>query len=110
MAKLKITDERMLQLMEWAISQNDDRFPDTQNAFLDKIGVGAGNIWSIRNGVRGFTTEQILAAAQLTGANLNWIFGLEKNMLRDMKKQSALDLLKSAVMEVERELQLKKRR
>lgn len=107
--KLFISDERMLHLMEWAIQQDDKKLPETQGAYLELIGVRAGNIGGLKNGVRGFTNEQILAAAKLTGVNINWLFGLEKNMFREDKKQSPLDMLKSAVMAVEKELQPQKR-
>ncbi|MVT11335.1 hypothetical protein [Chitinophaga tropicalis] len=100
----------MLLLIEWVVAQDNEGWPNSQSEFLDQIGAYAGNAGKLRNGVRGFTVDQILAAAELTGANVNWIFGFEKNMFREDKKQSPLDRLKAAVIEVEKELQVKKRR
>ncbi|WPV66327.1 hypothetical protein [Chitinophaga sp. LS1] len=105
--KLFIADERILQLMEYAISTD---IVDTQKEFLNEIGFGANNLGKLRNGERHFTPDNILKAATMTGANLNWIFGLEKNMLRDGKKHTAIDLLKSAVIQLESELQGKNQR
>jgi hypothetical protein len=105
--KLFIADERMLKLMEYAISTG---IVGTQKEFLDTIGARAGNAGQLRDGTRGFTVEQILEAAKLTKVNVNWLFGLEKNMLREDKKTSAIDILKSAVMAVDIELRANKRR
>jgi hypothetical protein len=108
--KLFIADQRMLELMTWAIAQEDKKLPSTQGEYLDLIGAKSGNIGALKKGIRGFTNEQILAAAKLTGANLNWIYGLEKNMFREGKSKTAIDLLKEAVKAVEQELQPKKQR
>jgi hypothetical protein len=83
---LFIADKRMLELMEWVLLQDDLELPDTQKAYLSLIGVHPNNIHNLRRGERGFTTQQILAAAELTGANVNWIFGLEPVMFRKAKK------------------------
>lgn len=103
--KLFITDDRMLQLLEWAVNAGLAR---TQGEYLDAIGARAGNIGLLKKGTRGFTNEQILKAAKLTGANVNWIYGLEKNMLREEKNHSAIDLLKAAVSAIEMEIGKKK--
>lgn len=105
--ELFISDDRMLKLIEWAISTG---IVDSRSEFLNKVGAGRNNISGLLNGERSFTTIQILEAATLTGVNINWLFGLEKNMLRDEKKHSALDVLKAAVMSVEKDMQPKKRR
>jgi len=105
--KLFVTDERMLKLMEWSV---DSGIVETQGEYLGKVGALKSNAWGYRNGSRRFTVEQILEAAKLTKANINWIFGLEKDMLLDSKSISAIDRLKSAVIAVEHELQAKKRR
>ncbi|SFW16850.1 hypothetical protein [Chitinophaga sancti] len=105
--KLFIANQRMLQLIEFGI---ENELASTQKEFLEKIGFAPGNIGQVRSGIRSFTIEQILTAASITGANMNWVFGLEKNMLRDEKKLTPLESLKLAVTQIEEELQPKKKR
>ena len=100
MPKLFISDERMLKLMNYAI---DNGVVDTESDYLEKINFLRTNIVQVRKGMRGFTKEQIHAAAKLTGANINWIFGIEANMMRRPGK-NAITLLKEAVMAVDAEL------
>jgi hypothetical protein len=100
----------MLQLMEWVIQQEDNKLPNTQGAYLDHIGAGKNNIGALKKGARGFTVEQILAAAKLTEVNLNWIFGMEKEMFLKGKSKSSLELLKEAVIAIEQDFRPKKQR
>jgi hypothetical protein len=102
--KLFISDERMLALMKWAI---DKGISESERKYLESINFPRQNIGPVRQGKLGFTKDQILNAAKITGANINWIFGLEGNMLRKPSK-SSIDLLKEAVVTIEQEMKKKK--
>lgn len=101
--QLFISDQRMLLLMKWAI---DKGIAESENVYLEQIGFNRRNLYKLRAGDIGFTKVHILKAAELTGANINWIYGLESNMLRQ-KSQSAIEQLQAAVIAVETELQKK---
>jgi hypothetical protein len=98
---LFITDKRMLMLMEWAI---DNKKATSETEYMEKINFARTNLSNVRKGLQSFTKEHILNAAVLTGANINWIFGLESNMMRKPGK-SAFELLKEAVVAVKGELE-----
>lgn len=92
-----ISDERMLQLMSWAI--NNDIAKD-ETDYLSQIEFVKNNLEKVRNGTTGFTKRHILNASVLTGANINWIFGLESNMMRKPNK-SIIVRLKEITTELE---------
>lgn len=101
MAKpLFITDERMLQLMEWAVQTG---VAENETAFMAAIGFSRTNITNVRAGRQSFTREHILKACQLTGASADYIFGFTSQRLRKAPRR-ALDQLKEAVQAVELDL------
>ncbi len=100
MSNLFIVNERMLELWEYAVKNELVADDDT---WCERIGFARGNTFNVRTGTQGFTTKQILAAAQITGANLNWLFGFEPSMFREKKKVTPMQLLKQAVAAVELE-------
>jgi hypothetical protein len=77
--KLPITDSRMLKLIELL---KDTGKIETRQEFLDAIDVPKQNIYNIKIMKQSFTTKQIGAACDLYNINVNWIFGLEKEIYR----------------------------
>jgi hypothetical protein len=100
MSELFIVNQRMLDL--WAYAVKNDLVAD-DDTYCKKIGFVRPNLFNVKTGAQGFTTKQILAAAELTGANLNWLFGFEKIMFRENKKVTPMQLLKQAVANLEHE-------
>ena len=101
MTNLFITNTRMLELWDYAVARElvaDD------DAWCKKIGFARGNLSNVRTGLQSFTIKHILAAATVTGANVNWIFGLEPAMFRNKKQLTPLQMLHQAVKSVETEL------
>jgi hypothetical protein len=103
MPKLFISDQRMLQLMEWAV-KNEIVSGETQ--YLEQIEFARNSIVKVREGSQGFTKHHILNACKLTGASADWIFGLTNDMMRKAPKKP-IEFLKQAVLAVEQELKQK---
>ncbi len=101
--KLLIHNERMLALIAWAVHKE---LEPSERAFLIRIGFAPTNISNARRGLQGFNTEHIANICKVTGANANWILGLEGNMFRKPGK-TPIDQLKEAVVAVEQELKTK---
>ena len=97
MPKLFISDERMLQLMAWAIQEG---LVETERDYMEKIQFPRTNITQVRRGRQGFTKANILKACQLTGASADWIFGFTNHRLRKQPRK-AMEVLKEAVRAVE---------
>lgn len=100
MPKLFIADRRMLALLEYAIEKGIEPH---EKAMLERIEFPRTNISNVRAGTQGFTKHHIFNMAKATGANINWIFGLENNMMRGITKRP-IALLKEAVVIIEQEL------
>lgn len=100
MAKLFITDQRMLLLMEWAIQIG---IAENQSQYMEMIGFSRTNINNIRNSHQHFTREHILKACELTGASADYVFGLTNLRLRKPPRKG-IELLKEAVGAVEQDL------
>lgn len=96
--KLAIPDQRMLQLMDWAVKNG---IAETENEYWTKIEFARTNISNIKAGRQGFTRNHILLACKMTGANANWILGLEKNMFRENTAKTPVELLRQVVMQLE---------
>jgi len=103
--KLFISDERMLQLMKWAVA---DGFARNDTDYLDKIGFTRTNISNTRKGNQGFTKEHIRNACELTGASADWIFGFTNTRLRKPTNHP-LKSLKEAVRAIEVEMKSRRR-
>lgn len=104
-SKLFISDQRMLALMEWAVGRI--KGIDTETEYLSRINFPRTNISNVRKGTQSFTKEHILNACMITGANVNWIFGIESNMIRKPGKDP-IHLLKQAVIAVEQDWKKKR--
>jgi hypothetical protein len=100
MSELFIVNQRMLDL--WAYAVKTDLVAD-DDTYCKRIGFVRANLFNVKTGAQGFTTKQILAAAEVTGANLNWLFGLEKTMFRENKKVTPMQMLKQAVAALEQQ-------
>ena len=95
----------MLLLLKWAI---DEGLVLYETEYFEKIGFSRQAIHKVRTGLQSFTKEQIIEACKLTGANANWILGLEPNMHRKPPK-TPLMLLQEAYIAVSQELGGKRR-
>lgn len=101
--KLFISDERMLQLMEWAVGQG---IVATETEYWEKIEFGRTSISNVRAGTQGFRNYHILNACRLTGASADYIFGFT-NVITRKKSPEPYALLKQAVEAVGQELRRK---
>lgn len=101
--KLDTPDERMLSLMQYAIDKGKAA---NERQYLLEINFPPTNISNIRRGHQSFTRDHILGACRFTGANANWIYGFESNMMRKPGKTS-IEQLKEAVIAVESEIKAK---
>jgi plasmid maintenance system antidote protein VapI len=104
MAKLFISDQRMLDVMDYCIANNISGIT-TQKEWCIMVGIEPSNINNVRKGLRGFTTEQLLSAGKQFGISMEYLFGFTNQMLRTEKKATAIQLLKQAVRAVEAEMQ-----
>jgi hypothetical protein len=95
---LFVSDRKMLELMEWAVSIG---LASSERDFLQQIGFTPNNISRVRYGFQSFTKEHIYIAAKVFGANLNWLFDLEPNTLRNSKMKTPKEMLRDAVAAVE---------
>lgn len=95
-----ITDQRMIQVMEYCVAGNIQGVKN-RTQWSKAIGFSPMNWSGLMRGKRGFTNAQILAAAKLFDINLNWLFGLEENMLRTPESLSPLEAIKAAVTALE---------
>jgi hypothetical protein len=97
--KLPVTSQRMLELLDFCVR---NKVVLTQKDWCEKIGFNTTNLSQVRSGRQGFTDEQKLAAAQLIGVNMNWIFGLESNMIRMEKTVKPVDLIRQGLRMLEK--------
>ncbi len=100
MAKLYITDDRMLRLMDWAISEG---IAGTESEYLQMINFPRTNISNVRKGLQSFTKEQILNACDITGASADYIFGFSTVMKRKPSRKP-IEILKEGIAAMELEL------
>lgn len=96
--KLKIWNQRMLMVIDHRIEDGE-----TQKDICDRIGIQRTNLPPIRQGIRGFTVEQIHAACRAYWINPSWIMGMSGQMKLKAEK-SPLKALKDAVRNIEAEL------
>lgn len=94
---LRDSDQRMLKVMEWAVKKGMAKH---ESDYLTKIGFSRTNISNVRTGHQSFSKDHIAEACRVTGANANWIFGLENNMFRKDSK-NPLDRARAALEEIE---------
>ena len=99
--ELHISDQRMLQLMEWAIK---NKIATNETDYCKQIEFRRSNIINIKNLHQSFSKFTIVKACEITGANANWILGIEEVMFRSSKSKSAMQLLKEATVAIELEL------
>lgn len=90
-----ISDQRMLQVMDWAISGNV-RDVKTKRDWCDKVGFGFTNLPKVKAGKQSFTKEQLLNCAEIFNIDMNFLFGLSDIMIR-AAQPTALDMLRDVV-------------
>lgn len=95
-----IVDERMIQLMEYCVANNIQGVKN-RTQWCNAIGFSPMNWTGLMQGKRGFTNEHLLAAAKEFNVNLNWLFGMEDNMLRTPEELTPIDAIKAAVAALE---------
>lgn len=106
---LFVSDARMLILMDYCIA-NQVQGVTKKADWCDKVGVGFNNISNIKDGSRGFTKEQLYAASLEFNVSMEYLFGFTDEMFRKNKARvTPLQLLKQAVIEVEAELNSRKK-
>lgn len=98
--KLFISDERMLQLMEWAVHKG---IVETETEYWEKIGFARTSISNVRAGTQGFRNYHICNACQLTGASADYIFGFT-NVIERRASPQPMNMLKQAVAAIEQEM------
>lgn len=103
---LPISDQRMLALMDYAIKE---AIALNESQYLEKISFPRTNIGNVKRGHQSFTRDHIYEACKLTGANANWIFGLERNMMRKPAKDP-IEQMKEALVSLEQERKPGKRK
>lgn len=96
--KLKIWNQRMLMVIDHRIEDGE-----TQKDICDRIGIQRTNLPPIRQGIRGFTVEQIYAACRAYSINPSWVLGMSSSMKLQADK-SPINALKDAVRNIESEL------
>lgn len=96
--QLFISDARMIQLMEYCVATG---LAKNRAQWCNSIGYSPMNWSGLIAGRRGFTNAHILAAAKMYDVNLNWLFGLEENMLRTPEDLSPIEAIKAAVAALE---------
>lgn len=99
-SKLNITDQRMLQVMNFCIANKLNDIT-SQNAWCEKVGVSHTNIFNIRKGTQRFTVDHVFNACQQFNISPDFMFGFSMEMLRTDKNRSPLDRIKDAVRELE---------
>lgn len=104
MGQLCMWDQRMLNVMEYCIS-NQVNGITTQKAWCEAIGFEPTNINNIKKGVRGFSKEHLSNAGDVLGVDMNYLFGLTDIMFRKTATISPIDMLKQAVKAVEQDYQ-----
>jgi hypothetical protein len=96
-------DDRIFKLMEWSV-KND--LVQSEGEFWEKIGFTRTNVRNVKNGLQGFRREHIKQACILTGADANWILGIESNMFREKTENDPLKALRKATASIEELLQI----
>jgi hypothetical protein len=74
----------MLQIMKDAVHSE---LVENEKDFATKIGLNPTNLPKVKTGGVSFTVEQITQACLLTGANANWILGIDKIKIRVAEKE-----------------------
>jgi len=76
-------EERIIYFIDYLKESGEIKFRED---LFQKVGIRRQYYNSVRNGKNRFTTTQILALCKHYPLNANWVFAIEKNMLRQNKK------------------------
>lgn len=98
--KIPIWNQRMILLMQHCI---DSEIVTNQKEFLESIDFLPNNMKYVREGRQGFTISHMTNACKKYKVNMNWIVGIEDEMMR-IPGRSAIQSLKEAVRAVEAQL------
>lgn len=97
--KLKIWDTQMLNLMAMKTTGAGSV---TQKEFLKKIGFNHANISQILSGKQSFRHEHFHKACKTYGISMDWFYGLSDEMKLSTKKVTPVDLLKQALILIQK--------
>lgn len=104
---LPIWDQRMFILMKYCIDNKIDGIKNQAN-FMARVEIlGTATMKQIRDGSQSFRHIHIQNACKLTGASVDWVYGLSTRMNRLEIKSNPLALLKEATRLIESELKQK---
>lgn len=98
MNKLHITDERMLQLMNYVVNVVNNY--GSEDEFMRAIDFAPTNISNVRQGRQRFKKDHIENACKITGASADYIFGFTNTMMRKESKDP-IEMIKLAVSALE---------
>ncbi len=89
----------MLQLMKESVGSE---LAATKKEWCELIGIRQSNLIEVESGKRGFTIEQIVKAAEITGVSTDWILGLSKTR-KGSTDASGIELIKEGLRLIEQE-------
>lgn len=77
--KLPIWDKRMIEFMQHCV---ETELCENEKDFLNSIGMHQSNLAYVKEKRRSFRLHHIETAAKKYKLNPNWLFGIDKTMLR----------------------------
>lgn len=105
---LHITDQRMLQIMDYCIA-NKLKGTSTIKGWCEGVGVSHTNIFNIRKGMQQFSKDHMHRVCLIYNISADYLFGFTNQMMRTQKHLSPIDRIKEAVneLEIKKQLELK---
>ncbi len=98
--ELHITDQRMLQVMEYCIAHKL-RDTTTIKGWCMKVGIAHTNIDNVRKGHQQFRKDHILQACTTFGISADYIYGLTDKMFRTEATTDPITRIREALNEIE---------
>ena len=98
MAKLKIYNQRMFELMQVALQMG---LAETEQDWFTKIGSNFRNSSKFKNGTINFQMEQMIEACKLHNCSMDWICGIKETMNRSDKEYTGIELIKEGLRQLE---------
>jgi hypothetical protein len=95
---MKISDERMIQLMEYAVRNG---IALNEGDYWQKIKFSRTGLSNIRRGIQSFRTTHIANACVVTGASADWLLGVDNVMFRNDIKKPVVRHLQEVIAEIQ---------
>lgn len=102
-----ITDKQMILVADYII-QHQIKNTATLKEWCESIGIAPNNIPNIKKGTQSFSHIHILNCLSKFNVNANFIYGISPTMFRQSKKENPVQVIKSALTEIEQLLKKKK--